>query len=295
MKVQKSFEKNEGVLYVVGTPIGHLQDMSQRAKDILQHVQVIAAEDTRHTRKLLTHFQITTPLLSYHRHNAFKRDEQLIERLLAGDSVAIVSDAGTPAISDPGESLIKKAIEYDIPVVPIPGPNAAVAALIPSGLCMQSFVFIGFLPKIKKRRKEELKKWAKIPATLLFYEAPHRLLSMLKEIEEELGNRKISISREITKKNEEYIRGYVRECIDYIDKTGVKGECTIVVEGYYEKDNQEERPVKTDLIVEQVDMYVKIGYSTRDAICKVAEDIGLTKKEVYKNYHTRSSCKNDVE
>jgi 16S rRNA (cytidine1402-2'-O)-methyltransferase len=285
MKVQKSFEKQDGILYVVATPIGNLQDISLRAKDILRQVKIIAAEDTRRTRKLLSYFQISTPLMSYHQHNQYKIEAQIIERLSKGESIALVTDAGIPGISDPGELLITKAIKTGIPVVPIPGPNAALSALVTSGLSIQPFIFVGFLPRSKKKRKDELQKLREISATLLFYEAPHRLLNMLVDIQEVFGDRKVAISRELTKKNEEYLRGDLSECIQYIKTAGVKGEYTIVVTGTLHKQEEKEDTWKTYSLIEHVEMYIEKGYTKNEAIKQVAKIRQLPKTEVYKRYH----------
>ncbi|MBA4495839.1 16S rRNA (cytidine(1402)-2'-O)-methyltransferase [Paenactinomyces guangxiensis] len=288
MKTQKSFETDQGVLYVVGTPIGNLQDFSPRAEEILKKADLIAAEDTRHTRKLLTHFRISTPLISYHEHNHRTRGTELINRLLEGESIALVSDAGMPGISDPGEELVREAVERGIPVIPISGPNAAITALVASGLQTQPFIFLGFLPRSSKERKEVLKRWMNIPATLICYEAPHRLLSMLTDALEILGDRNAAISRELTKKHEQWLRGTLSECIAYLTENGTRGEYTIVIEGSTceeGEENQEENWWTSLPLVEHVEKYIKEGLSKKEAIRQTASDRSLPKREVYNQYH----------
>src|SRR5690625_3198846 len=214
MKIQKSFEDNEcGIVYVVPTPIGNLEDITFRALKILKEVTVIAAEDTRNTRNLLNYFDIHTPLLSYHEHNKAAREEQLIERLKAGEKIALVSDAGMPAVSDPGYELVQAAIEADQSVVVLPGANAALCALVGSGLTTTEFLFYGFLPRKKKEKEAELQRLQSLEATLLFYESPHRLKATLIALHDQLGDRPVAIGRELTKRFEEYIRGTASELI----------------------------------------------------------------------------------
>ncbi len=288
LKIQKSFENGKGMLYVVGTPIGNLQDLSTRAEEILRQADVIAAEDTRHTRKLLAHLQISTPMISYHEHNEKTRGKELIERMMKGEAIALVSDAGMPAISDPGEELVRQAVEHGIPVVPVPGPNAALSALVASGLPAQPFLFLGFLPRTSKARKEELKRWAQVPATLLCYESPHRLLLMLQDLLQVLGNRRVAITRELTKRHEEWIRGWLADCIRYIEEAGVRGEYTIVIEGAEGKEGEavsEESWWEKLSINEHVDTYIKEGKTKKEAIQQTAKDRSLPKREVYNAYH----------
>lgn len=287
MQIQKSFQQTGGILYIVGTPIGNLQDMSPRAEEILRQVDAIAAEDTRHTLKLLAHFQFSTPLISYHEHNEQTRGNQLVERLLNGESIALVSDAGMPAISDPGEELVRLAVEAGIPVVPIPGPNAALSALVASGLPAQPFLFIGFLDRVAKERKKELKRWAKTPATLLFYESPHRLTAMLQDVAEVIGDRQVAICRELTKKHEEWLRGTVSECVAWIKEEGTRGEYTVVVAGANEAEAEEEvKQEWSDLsIIEHVDHYIAQGIPKKEAIQQVAKERVLPKRDVYNQYH----------
>lgn len=283
MRVQKSFEIVEGTLYIVGTPIGNLGDLSTRAVEILKQVDLIAAEDTRHTRKLLSAFSISNSLISYHQFSKEKKEANLIARLQNGESIALVSDAGMPSVSDPGEKLVHRAIEEGIAVVPIPGPNAALSALVASGLPSQPFLFVGFLTRTSKKRKEELKKWCEVDATLLFYESPYRLVQMLVDVLEVCGNRNVAISREITKKNEEWLRGNLEECIAYLKEYGIKGEVTIVLspgEAMVEKNEWSEEDV-----FEEITRHIQEGLSKKGAIQKVATEQQLPKNELYQRYH----------
>ena len=234
MKSQKSSQHEQGsCLYLVATPIGNLEDMTVRALRILKEVDVIAAEDTRNTKKLCNYFEIQTPLISYHEHNIEVGGEKLLAYLREGKSIALVSDAGLPCISDPGADIVVKAIEEDFAVVPIPGANAALTALIASGLTPQPFYFFGFLKRNKKDRREQLEKLAKRQETLVFYEAPHRLKETLKDLELVLGNRRITLARELTKKFEEFLRGTITEAIDWSQQNEIRGEFCIVIEGSY--------------------------------------------------------------
>ncbi|MBA4542465.1 MULTISPECIES: 16S rRNA (cytidine(1402)-2'-O)-methyltransferase [Thermoactinomyces] len=288
MHVIKSFaEEKRGILYVVGTPIGNLQDMSPRALEILSEVDLIAAEDTRHTRKLLQVFQFHTELISYHEHNKRERGAQLLNQLLEGKKIALVSDAGMPGISDPGEELVRDAVQHQIPVVPIPGPNAALAALVASGLPTQPFLFIGFLPRSTKERRAQLQRWARTPATLLFYESPHRITEMLADLRQVMGNRRLAICRELTKKHEEWLRGDIDRCLDYLKEHGARGEYTIVVSGdlQEEEESQEEAWWESLAIEDHVEIYIKKGMSKKEAIAQTAKDRSLPKREVYNTYH----------
>lgn len=290
MQIQKSFEAGpkEGILYVIGTPIGNLQDLSPRARDCMAEVDLIAAEDTRHTRKLLSHFQFSTPLTSYHEHNQHTKGKDLIEKLKSGNSIALVSDAGLPGISDPGELLIKQAIESGISVVPIPGPNAALTALVASGIPPQPFLFIGFLPREKSERRKALEHWKQVTVTLICYEAPHRLLHLLKDALHIWGNRQVAIARELTKKHEEWLRGSLEECYEYIKEHGARGEYVLVFAGAEENEimDQGENDWWTKLsILEHVEHYLAKGESKKDAIQLTAKDRGIPKREVYQLYH----------
>ena len=218
----------EGILYIVATPIGNLDDITLRAIKVLQEVDLIAAEDTRHTLKLLNHLEISKPLISYHRHNEESRQDTIIDKLKEGKNVALVSDAGTPGICDPGEVIIKKCIEENIKIVPIPGACAFVNALICSGLDTTEFEFLGFLPLNKNNRKEKLEQIKKSNKTLILYEAPHKLKETLKDLKEIIENRKIVIARELTKIHEEFIRKDIDELIEIVDS--LKGEIVLIIE-----------------------------------------------------------------
>ncbi len=222
---------DQGILYVVSTPIGNLEDITLRALRILKEVDLIAAEDTRHTNLLLKHFGIQTPLTSYFEGNELKKREFILFRLKQGDQIALVSDAGTPGISDPGFRLVRLAIENQIPVIPIPGPSAVIAALSVAGLPTDAFIFKGFLPHKSKKRRDLLKQLEEVRETLIFYESPHRLTETLNDIFELLGDREIVLTRELTKMYEEIIRGKVNEVQNQIRERNLKGEVTLVISG----------------------------------------------------------------
>ena len=219
-----------GTLYLVATPIGNLEDITLRAIKVLGDVNLIACEDTRHTRKLLTHFGINTRTISYHEHNERERAVELLERLSNGESIAVVSDAGTPGISDPGFRLVQLAIENDIGIVPIPGPAAFVSALIASGIPTDEFLFAGFLPSRATARRAKLSELQSLPATLIFYEAPHRLAASLRDASQILGQRKAVVARELTKVHEEIARGSLGELASRYESENVRGEIVLVIE-----------------------------------------------------------------
>jgi 16S rRNA (cytidine1402-2'-O)-methyltransferase len=287
VNIQKSFikqgEATAGSLYLVATPIGNLEDMTFRAVNVLREVQWIAAEDTRQTRKLLSHFGISTRMVSYHEHNKHASGRELIRILKTGDSIALVSDAGLPGISDPGYELVVQAIEEQIPVIPVPGANAALSALIVSGLPSSKFTFIGFLPRDKKNALKALEEVRGETGTILCYESPHRLEKTLKLMLEILGDRSIALARELTKKYEELWRGKISECLDKLQDYPPQGEYCIVIEGggiTGEKDD--EKQWWSDLTVEDhVGHYVHQGEDIKDAIKKTAADRGVAKREVY--------------
>ena len=220
-----------GILYIVSTPIGNLEDITLRALRILKMVDLIAAEDTRHTRRLLTHYEIDTPTTSYFEGNQIQKGEMLVTRLKAGASIALVSDAGTPTISDPGYRLLVQCIEAAIPIIPIPGPSACIAAASVAGLPLHNFVFEGFLSPKSGRRKRQLADLCEEKRTLIFYESPHRVIPFLKDVLEVLGDRRVTVARELTKKFEEIFRGTVAEAIEKLQETGARGEFTIVIGG----------------------------------------------------------------
>lgn len=220
-----------GTLYVVATPIGNLEDISFRAVRVLKEVDVIACEDTRHTRVLLSRYGIAAPLISYHEHNEETRAAELLRRLQAGSSVALIADAGTPMLSDPGFTLVRRAIAAEIPVVPVPGPSAITAALSVAGLPTDRFVFVGFLPRKAAERRRALEELAALPWTLVFFEAPHRFAPMLRDLQTVLGDRSLVVVRELTKKFEEVIRGAASDVLMRVQQSPPRGELTLVVAG----------------------------------------------------------------
>ncbi|MDQ0220914.1 16S rRNA (cytidine(1402)-2'-O)-methyltransferase [Peribacillus cavernae] len=286
---QKSFE-NEGdkpALYLVPTPIGNLEDMSYRALRILKESDVIAAEDTRNTKKLCNYFEIETPVISYHEHNKQASGKHIINRLLSGQVVALVSDAGMPTISDPGYELVKEALEEKITVVPLPGANAALTALISSGLSPQPFYFYGFLPRSTKEKKRELETLKKVHSTWILYESPHRLKETLKAMLEIVGDRQIVLCRELTKKFEEFIRGTLSEMVTWASETEIRGEFCLIIEGsgISEEINQENWWDSMELET-HVNHYIgEQNLSSKEAIKQVAKDRGISKREVYQAYH----------
>lgn len=287
---QKSFENEEhkGILYLVPTPIGNLEDMSFRAVRILKEADLIAAEDTRNTKRLCNYFEIQTPVVSYHEHNKESSGEKLIHKIKEGMKIALVSDAGMPAISDPGYELVLAAINEKVTVVPLPGANAALPALIASGLICQPFYFYGFLNRSKKEKKTELESLKKQTGTLVFYESPHRLKETLMSMYDVLGNRKIAICRELTKKFEEFIRGTLEEIIEWANQDEIRGEFCLIVEGADEnKLKQEEMNWWETLSIEEhVNHYISVKQiPSKEAIKQTAMDRGISKREVYQVYH----------
>lgn len=286
MHIQKSFENEKGILYVVPTPIGNLEDITFRALKVLKEADFIAAEDTRHTKRLLIHFEIQTSLISYHEHNKESSGRHLIGLLKEGKTIALVSDAGSPAISDPGYEIVRDAIKENIPVVSLPGPNAAITALIASGLAPQPFYFYGFLPRKNKDRETELLSLKNLKATLIFYEAPHRLKETCKAMLKVLGNRRVVIGRELTKKFEEYIRSNLEGIMEWMEENDIRGEFCIIVEGSSEVEATNEQSWWGEwTVIEHVDHYVKQGLSSKDAVKQVAKDRGMNKRDVYQIYH----------
>ena len=282
MQIQKSFMQSQATLFLVSTPIGNLSDMTPRAVEILKTVAVIASEDTRVTKKLCNHFEIATPLISYHEHNKHQKTEVILEKLNQGKSVALVSDAGMPLISDPGDKLVESALESGFAVVPIPGANAALTALVASGLAPQPFLFYGFLERQKSKKKAQLQDLVATPATLIFYESPYRLKETLDSMLEVFGDRQVVVARELTKMFEEFLRGTILELLEYL--TEVKGEVVLLVEG-----NTAEPEVDTwwegMSLDEHVRHYISEGMRTNVAIKQVATDLGLSRQGVYKEYH----------
>ena len=270
-----------GTLYLCATPIGNLEDMTFRAVRILKEVDVVAAEDTRHTRKLLTHFDIHTPLVSYHEHNKLGRGPELIERLLAGEDIACVSDAGMPGISDPGSHLAMLAIEAGITVTPVPGAKAGLSALNASGHDTTEFHFIGFLSKQKKNRLETLARIKPIQGTLIFYESPHRLKDTLGELLTALGNRNIAAARELTKKFEEFRRGTIEELIAYYKEEAPRGEFTLIVDGASEEEAQIVEETINMTVEQELIMLMENGTEKKAAIRQVAKRRNMPKRDVY--------------
>ena len=269
-------EVTAGTLYLVPTPIGNLADMTCRAAEILADADIVACEDTRHTRILLDHLGLSKKVVSYHEHNKETAGPKLIEALLEGASVAQVSDAGMPVISDPGADLVRLALADNIPVVPLPGPNAALTALIASGLPATQFVFIGFLPRTSARRKELLPSVREIPFTLIFYEAPHRLKETLKILLETLGDRRAVTARELTKKFETFSRARLSALLSETEETDPRGEYVLLVEG---KTEEQEAPPETDW-KEEADNLAKI-LPIKEAARQVAAKRNLSRREVY--------------
>jgi 16S rRNA (cytidine1402-2'-O)-methyltransferase len=286
MKTQQSYaESNLGTLYLVPTPIGNLDDMTFRAVQTLKEVDLVACEDTRVTQKLLNHFEIDTAKVSYHEHNVHAQTNELIRDLLDGKNIAQVSDAGMPSISDPGVELVAAAVAQNIPVVPLPGANAALTALIASGLAPQPFTFYGFLSRKKSELNEELEQLKDKTETLMFYESPHRLVRFLKELVNVFGKeRKVVLARELTKRYEEFIRGTAKEVLDWADETELRGEFVVLVAG---NDEVEEEVYWEGWTVLQHIEY-KMTYekmSSKDAIKAVAKERNIPKREVYAEYH----------
>ena len=272
-----------GELYVVATPIGNLDDITLRAIKILKEVDVIIAEDTRHTLKLLNHLNISKPLISYHRHNEEQRKEMIIDKLKNGENIAIVSDAGTPGICDPGEVLIYECIKENIKVVPIPGACAMINALIASGISTKEFTFLGFLPLNKKLRKEKLEYIKNETKTVIIYEAPHKLKSTLEDLKEILEKRKVVIARELTKIHEEFIRGTIDEILEKADS--LKGEIVLIIEGNKESSHHDNKNKFIEMpLDEHYEYYEKQGLSKKEIIKKIAKDRGLAKNEVYQHF-----------
>ncbi len=290
IKSQKSTEHEQSsCLYLVATPIGNLEDMTMRAIRILKEVDIIAAEDTRNTKKLCNYFEISTPLLSYHDHNLQVGGEKLLELLREGKSIALVSDAGLPCISDPGADIVAKAVQEGFAVVPIPGANAALSALIASGLSTQPFFFYGFLSRNKKERKAEIEKLQKRQESVILYESPHRLKESLRDMQSIMeGTRKIVLARELTKKFEEFLRGTIDEAVEWVEQAEIRGEFCIVLEGNEEvSETSDEAQWWSELTLEEhVDRLIAEKQCTsKEAIKEVAIQRGLSKREVYQNYH----------
>ena len=270
-----------GKLYIVATPIGNLEDITLRALKILKEIDLIAAEDTRQTLKLLNYYDIHKPLISYHRHNEDVKSDVLIEKLKQGNNIALVSDAGTPGICDPGEEIIRKAIENKIEVIPIPGACAMINALVASGIDTKEFIFLGFLPLNKKLRLQKLNEIENSDKTIILYEAPHKMEQTLKDLKQILNNRRIVLARELTKIHEEFIRKDINELIENIKN--IKGEMILIIEGNLDK-KEEENFLNKVTLEEHYEYYKNIGLTKKEIIKKIAKDRNLNKNEVYMNF-----------
>jgi len=269
----------QGKLYLVATPIGNLSDISKRALETLQNVDFIAAEDTRVTRKLLTHYAIKTKIVSYYHHNRSESGEKIIGRILKGENCALVTDAGTPSISDPGEDLVKLCVSRNIEIIIIPGPCAAIAALALSGLCATRFTFEGFLPSHNKKRLTELNLLKTESRTMVFYEAPHKLLHTLSDMLEVFGDRHISISRELTKIYDETLRFLLSEAIVYFEQNAPRGEFVLVIDGC--KSSPRSDKDKMDEALETATELIESGLSLKDAVKRAADELRCSKNELY--------------
>ncbi|NLW43657.1 MAG: 16S rRNA (cytidine(1402)-2'-O)-methyltransferase [Syntrophomonadaceae bacterium] len=265
-----------GTLYVCATPIGNLEDASYRLIRILNEVDLIACEDTRRTRILLQHYQIDKPTISYFQHNQRSREDLLLERLKKGDSIALVSDAGMPGISDPGHLLIERACNEGIAVEVIPGPSALISALVISGLDTSSFVFEGFLPSRAGQRRKKLQSMAQEERTIVLYESPHRLLSLLQDMQEVWGNRRVAVARELTKIHEEVKRGLISEVISHYEEHPPRGEITVVVEGY-----KKEGTPDLDRICDEVMQLIEQGMEKKEALSQKAREYSVKKSDLY--------------
>ena len=267
-----------GILYVVATPIGNMADITFRAIQTLKDVTLIAAEDTRHTKRLLTHYAIRNNLISLHEHNEIKRAEEIVKRLVSGDDVALVSDAGTPTLSDPGYRLLTEAIAWGIRIVPIPGASAALTALCASGLPTDAYVFLGFLPRKGGKRQNIIQSLTGEKKTIIFYESPKRIVVLINDLIRTLGNRQGVLSREMTKRHEEFVRGTLSEILDVLaDRREIKGECTLVVKG----GSGPETPSLDALREEITQGLHRDGFRLSDLVKSIAKRYGLPKKQVY--------------
>jgi 16S rRNA (cytidine1402-2'-O)-methyltransferase len=266
-----------GILYIVATPIGNLEDITLRAIRTLKEADVIAAEDTRHTQVLLKHFAINTPLTSFHEHNERAKTAQLVTRLERGESIALVSDAGTPAISDPGYRLVVAAIGAGIRVIPIAGPSALIAALSAAGLPTDGFDFRGFLPARKQERRSKLQELRDGRYTMVFYETPHRLQESLDDVREILGDRRMVLAREVTKLHEEFLRGRISEVIGEVSRRAIRGEMTLVIEGCSDSNAASE-----EALVDEIDKLKGEGMRIKEIAEIIGEKYGYSKREIYR-------------
>lgn len=288
MQSQKSFEQSQGgSLYLVPTPIGNLEDMTFRGVRLLKEVDLIASEDTRTTQKLLNHYEIKTPQISFHEHNTQERIHQLIEKLETGMMIAQVSDAGMPSISDPGHELVLACIEENIHVIALPGPTAGLTALIASGLTPQPHYFHGFLPRKKKEQLTTLATLQQLSATMIFYESPYRLKATLANFVEVFGaDRQVVVCRELTKIHEEYLRGSLQEVLTYCSENEIKGECCLLLAGASTNIQTLEIAQLTDeQLIQMIDTLIAKGDKPNAAIKEVAKQVGMKKQELYQLYH----------
>ena len=278
-----------GTLYLCATPIGNLEDMTFRVIRTLKEVDLIAAEDTRNSIKLLNHFEIQTPMTSYHEYNKYEKGRKLVEKLLEGQNIALITDAGTPGISDPGEELVKMCYESGIPVTSLPGAAACITALTISGLSTRRFAFEAFLPSDKKEREQILKEMETETRTMIVYEAPHRLVKTLKLFLERLGNRKITVCRELTKRHETALAVTLEEAVAHYEANPPKGECVLVIEGKSrEVAREEERKQWEEMTIEDhMEVYTKQGMDKKSAMKAVAKDRGVSKRDIYQYLESR--------
>lgn len=272
-----------GMLYICATPIGNLEDITLRTLRVLKEVDLIAAEDTRHSIKLMNHFEITTPMTSYHEFNKYDKAKVLVEKMLEGTDIALITDAGTPAISDPGEELVRQCLEAGIEVTSLPGPSAFVTALTLSGKKTRRFCFEAFLPYDKKEREEVLAELKKETRTILLYEAPHKLKKTLADLYEILGDRPVSIVKELTKKHETNLRTTIGKAITYYEEEDPRGEYVLVIEGADREILKEEamQPFLKMTVPEHVQYYIDRGMDKKSAMKQVAKDRGVGKREIY--------------
>ncbi|QVK18819.1 16S rRNA (cytidine(1402)-2'-O)-methyltransferase [Mycoplasmatota bacterium] len=285
MNIQKSFEKDNAKLYLVATPIGNLGDITFRALDTLKKVDYIACEDTRVTIKLLNYYEIKKPMISYHEHNKYEAGINLINKIIEGNNIALVSDAGTPCISDPGYEMVRLAIENNIDVVPIPGASAVISALISSGLAPQPFTFFGFLEHKKQSKRNQLKELKFHPYTMVFYESPHRFKETIALMSEIFEERSCAIVREISKRYEEVYRGLINDVSSYYDE--IRGEIVIIVEANTHPQHPDNSLLEMG-VIEHVNYYMETGLSKNDAIKKVAVERKVAKRDVYNVYHQQN-------
>ena len=278
-----------GTLYLCATPIGNLEDMTFRVIRTLKEVDLIAAEDTRNSIKLLNHFEIQTPMTSYHEYNKYEKGRKLVEKLLEGQDIALITDAGTPGISDPGEELVKMCYESGISVTSLPGAAACITALTISGLSTRRFAFEAFLPSDKKEREQILKEMETETRTMIVYEAPHRLVKTLKLFLERLGNRKITVCRELTKRHETALAVTLEEAVAHYEANPPKGECVLVIEGKSrEEAREEERKQWEEMTIEDhMEVYTKQGIDKKSAMKAVAKDRGVSKRDIYQYMESR--------